>query len=133
MQEDFDRVFALSHPLLPQSSSSSSSPRSVDSKDENRNGKTEEGVDVIISPTSLNFPPLMSELKEQYEKDPTRQFHEDLYTVPASLAGLPAVSVPVSGVEGAEDWEKVGLQVMGQYGDDDLVLDVAREIEGLGN
>lgn len=125
VQDDFNRAFNLSHPLLPQSSLSSPG-----AKTENKNEK-KEGVDVIISPTSLNFPPLISELQEMYEKDPARQFHEDLYTVPASLAGLPAISVPVAGVDGGEEWEKVGLQIMGQYGDDDLVLEVARELEGL--
>lgn len=123
VQNDLNRVFALSHPLLPQSSSS------VELQNE---GNKKSGVDVIISPTSLNFPPLISELKEEYERDPARQFHEDFYTVPASLAGLPAVSVPLPGEEGGKKWEKVGLQVMGQYGDDELVLDVAREMEGLG-
>ncbi|KAL8713092.1 MAG: hypothetical protein Q9225_006830 [Loekoesia sp. 1 TL-2023] len=120
VQQDFNRVFALSHPLLPQPVA------------DLQNGHRKGGVDVIISPTSLNFPPLISELKEAYEKDPTRQFYEDLYTVPASLAGLPAVSVPAPAVDGQEAWEKVGLQVMGQYGDDDLVLEVAKEMEGLG-
>ncbi|KAL8934138.1 MAG: hypothetical protein Q9216_006050 [Gyalolechia sp. 2 TL-2023] len=119
VQEDFDRVFALSHPLLPASSA-------------DEQAKQPGVVDIIISPTSLNFPPVISELEEEYERDPARQFQEDLYTVPASLAGLPAVSVPVPGEKGAEEWEKVGLQVMGQYGDDELVLDVAKELESLG-
>ncbi|KAL9023554.1 MAG: hypothetical protein Q9196_007132, partial [Gyalolechia fulgens] len=122
VQNDFNRVFALSHPLLPTPSATGLQ----------KGEKQKEGVDVIISPTSLSFPPLISELKEEYERDPARQFHEDLFTVPASLAGLPAVSVPVQNEEGGQEWEKVGLQVMGQYGDDDLVLDVAKELESLG-
>ncbi len=63
------------------------------------------------------------------EEDPARQFYDDLYTVPASLAGLPAVSVPVEGDEGPH--EKVGIQIMGQYGDDDLVLRVGKDVENL--
>ena len=132
VQQDFNRVFALSHPLLPAPYPSKQPPASGTTE---KRDDDDASVDVIISPTSLNFPPLISELKEENEKDPARQFYEDLYTVPASLAGLPAVSVPVPRVDeggGGEEWEKVGLQVMGQYGDDDLVLDVARQLQGLG-
>ena len=43
----------------------------------------------------------------------------DVLTVPASLAGIPAISVPVNGI---------GIQLMGQFGDDDLVLQLADQI-----
>ncbi|KAL9604364.1 MAG: hypothetical protein Q9219_000552 [cf. Caloplaca sp. 3 TL-2023] len=121
VQDDFNRVFAMSHPLLPAGSTSDSTHLPEKEKCE--------GVDVIVSPTSLNLPPLLSDLERDYERDPASQFYEDLYTVPASLAGLPAISVPAPMVEGQEKWEKIGLQIVGQYGDDELVLDVAREME----
>lgn len=59
----------------------------------------------------------------------------DVFTVPASLAGLPALSVPVSvghrSSNGGEGGNSTGIQVIGQYGDDDLVLDVGSIIEGM--
>lgn len=61
----------------------------------------------------------------------------DVFTVPASLAGLPALSVPVP-IEGsaredldASDVQSVGMQIVGQYGSDQGVLEVGRIIEGL--
>ncbi|KAL8824376.1 MAG: hypothetical protein Q9170_008179 [Blastenia crenularia] len=119
VQQDFNRVFDAPHPFLPLGRS--------------KYRIRKRGVDVIICPTSLNLPPLLSELRANHERDPASQFYEDIYTVPASLAGLPAVSVPAPRAEGAEEWENVGLQVMGQYGDDELVLDVARDLEAVGN
>lgn len=84
-------------------------------------------MDIIITPTSLNLPPLLSSLQDSDDQDPTRQFQEDVYTVPASLAGLPAISVPVP----SKDWQQVGLQIIGQYGDDEMVLDAAKELQGV--
>jgi len=49
-------------------------------------------------------------------------------TVPASLAGLPALSVPAG--LGADGWP-VGVSVVGQWGCDDLVLRVGEAIEKL--
>ncbi len=119
IQDDFNTVFAMKHPLLehPKETSSSSSTKEADE---------ENGVDIIITPTSLNLPPLLSSLRDGDDSDATKQFQEDVYTVPASLAGLPAISVPVP----TSGWQQVGLQVMGQYGNDEMVLDAARELEG---
>ncbi|KAL8790450.1 MAG: hypothetical protein Q9213_000602 [Squamulea squamosa] len=118
VQDDFNRVFAMKHPLLehPKETSSSSSPE-----------EKESGVDIILTPTSLNLPPLLSSLQSDSDNDPTKQFQEDVYTVPASLAGLPAISVPVP----VNDWQHVGLQIVGQYGDDDMVLGAAKELEAV--
>ncbi|KAL8849658.1 MAG: hypothetical protein Q9221_005348 [Calogaya cf. arnoldii] len=117
VQDDFNKVFAMKHPLLqhPEESPPWTLSQEV---------KGEMGVDIIITPTSLNLPPLLSSLQSD-NNDPTKQFQEDVYTVPASLAGLPAISVPAP----STDWQQVGLQVMGQYGDDEMVLDAARELE----
>lgn len=124
VQDDFNRVFALPHPLLPHPHPQ----EALDSADPTPSSR-KEGVDVIITPTSVRPPPLLAELNAEMEEDPARQFYDDLYTVPASLAGLPAVSVPVEGDEGPH--EKVGIQIMGQYGDDDLVLRVGKDVENL--
>lgn len=124
VQDDFNRAFALSHPLLPHPHHQTP-PISAEPTSSTGN----EGVDVIITPTSIRPAPLLAELIGEREGDPASQFYEDLYTVPASLAGLPAVSVPVEGDDGSH--EKVGMQIIGQFGDDDLVLRVGRDVEKL--
>jgi aspartyl-tRNA(Asn)/glutamyl-tRNA(Gln) amidotransferase subunit A len=49
----------------------------------------------------------------------------DILTVPANLAGVPAVSVPCGKVDGLP----VGLQVMGKPFGDERVLEVAHAYE----
>lgn len=58
--------------------------------------------------------------------DPLKMYLEDVMTVPASLAGLPAVSVPVGTTN---EGLPVGLQVIGKRRDDAQVLAVARDVE----
>lgn len=59
-------------------------------------------------------------------KDPLTMYLEDVMTVPASLAGLPAVSVPAGGADGLP----VGLQIIGRAQDDAGVLSIAKAMEG---
>lgn len=58
--------------------------------------------------------------------DPLKMYLEDVMTVPASLAGLPAVSVPAGLTQAGLP---VGLQVIGKRRDDALVLAIARDAE----
>ena len=129
VQNDFNRAFALTHPLLP------------DTLQVPKAGDEREGVDVIITPTATRSAPLISDLKKEAEDadiSPARKYCDDVYTVPASLAGLPAISVPVpvpmpnslaGEKEGRE--ETAGIQIIGQYGDDQLVLRAAKELEAM--
>ncbi|KAL8867738.1 MAG: hypothetical protein Q9174_005465 [Haloplaca sp. 1 TL-2023] len=127
VQDDFNRVFKLSHPLLP------------DTVQVSKAGEGEEGVDVIVTPTATRQAPLIEELRKEAEDEdvsPARKYCDDVYTVPASLAGLPAISVPVpvpAELVGERDGggKTAGIQIMGQYGDDGLVLRVAEELEGM--
>ncbi|KAI7277208.1 A subunit of putative glutamyl-tRNA amidotransferase [Hortaea werneckii] len=92
-------------------------------------------VDIILTPTAPTLPPTLEEVRRQ---SPVESYMNDVFTVPASLAGLPAVSVPVSlsaeerrGL-GEGDVGSVGLQCIGQFGDDEGVLSAAEIVEGLG-
>ena len=58
--------------------------------------------------------------KDRFEKV-VDAYMNDVFTVPACLAGLPAVSIPV----GVGSAGSAGLQVIGQYWDDARVLKVA--------
>ena len=55
---------------------------------------------------------------------PVETYVNDVFTVPGSLAGLPAISIPVQ-----VDGHIVGLQLLGQVGTDALVLEAAQQLE----
>lgn len=70
---------------------------------------------------------------------------QDVLTVPASLAGLPAVNVPmkvgpsekssdgdVDGGEVGDGWP-VGASLVGQWGCENMILRVAKAIEDIQN
>ncbi len=73
-------------------------------------------VEIILTPTSPT-----PAFKIGEKKDPLSMYLSDVFTVPASLAGLPAVSVPCGFVQGLP----VGLQIIGPQFQDQLVLEVA--------
>jgi aspartyl-tRNA(Asn)/glutamyl-tRNA(Gln) amidotransferase subunit A len=73
-------------------------------------------VDVIAGPT---MPSIAFRIGEK--SDPLSMYLADILTVPANLAGIPAISVPCGKVQGMP----VGLQVMGRPFADERVMDVA--------
>ncbi len=79
-------------------------------------------VDVLVSPTSPNvaFP-----IAEKID-DPLAMYLNDIATVPANLAGIPAISVP-SGLDDAG--LPVGLQIMAPALREDVALRVAWAFE----
>jgi len=77
-------------------------------------------VDVIVGPT---MPTIAFKLGEK--ADPLSMYLSDILTVPANLAGIPAISVPCGKVQGMP----VGLQVMGRPFEDERVIDVAFSYE----
>jgi aspartyl-tRNA(Asn)/glutamyl-tRNA(Gln) amidotransferase subunit A len=78
-------------------------------------------VDVLISPTT---PTVAFPLGARVD-DPLAMYAADLCTLPASLAGLPAISVPVGLSEGLP----VGLQIMAPALADDRCYRVAAALE----
>ena len=103
VQRDFDSVFKLQNPLHTNTPA------------------PETGVDYILCPTAPTPPPRVKDLKDL---TPFDAYMNDVFTVPASLAGLPAVSVPapLSPESKHVDHANVGIQVIGQYGDDEAVV-----------
>ncbi|MFD2615674.1 Asp-tRNA(Asn)/Glu-tRNA(Gln) amidotransferase subunit GatA [Paenibacillus gansuensis] len=77
--------------------------------------------DVIIGPTA---PTPAFKLGEQVD-DPLTMYLNDIVTIPVSLAGVPAVSVPC----GFADGLPVGLQIIGKAFDEATVLRVAHAFE----
>jgi aspartyl-tRNA(Asn)/glutamyl-tRNA(Gln) amidotransferase subunit A len=78
--------------------------------------------DVILTPTS---PSAAFPIGEKMN-DPIAMYLNDIFTVPASMAGLPAISVP-AGLDGAG--LPLGLHVIGRAFDEETMLRAARVIE----
>jgi aspartyl-tRNA(Asn)/glutamyl-tRNA(Gln) amidotransferase subunit A len=79
-------------------------------------------VDAILTPTAPSAPFAMGEKMD----DPIAMYLNDVFTVPASLAGLPAISVPAGlSAEGLP----LGLHVIGKAFDEEMVLRVAGVLE----
>ncbi len=82
--------------------------------------------DILISPTA----PTPAFGIGDNTSDPVQMYLADVMTVPASLAGLPAISVP-AGV--AASGLPIGVQLIGARRSDALLLALARSIEEVTN
>jgi aspartyl-tRNA(Asn)/glutamyl-tRNA(Gln) amidotransferase subunit A len=80
-------------------------------------------VDLIIAPTS---PTLPFKLGEKIT-NPLEMYLSDIFTIPANLAGLPALNIPI----GFLDNLPVGLQVIGNIFDEYKIFELAKLIEPL--
>jgi len=79
-------------------------------------------VDAILTPTA---PSAAFGLGEKMD-DPVTMYLNDVFTVPASLAGVPAMSVPAGlSAEGLP----LGLQVIGRHFEEETVFAVSAAIE----
>ena len=79
-------------------------------------------VDAILTPTA---PSAAFRVGEKMD-DPVAMYLNDVFTVPSSLAGLPAISVPAGlSAEGLP----LGLQVIGKPWDEETVLDTGLALE----
>jgi aspartyl-tRNA(Asn)/glutamyl-tRNA(Gln) amidotransferase subunit A len=84
-------------------------------------------VDVIVTPTSP-FPAF--KLGERVD-DPLQMYLADIYTVTASLAGIPGISVPC-GRTAAAPRLPVGMQILARHFDEPRLLQVAHAFEQAG-
>ncbi len=80
-------------------------------------------ADLLVTPTT---PGTAFKIGERIS-NPLEMYLADIYTVPADLAGIPAISVPCGDVAGLP----VGLQFMGRHYDETRVLQAARLWETL--
>ena len=79
-------------------------------------------VSVIAMPTCSN---------EAFEldsiQDPVKMYEQDIYTIPANLAGLPAISIPSGYSEGMP----LGLQFIGNHLEEGKILNISHEFQKL--
>ncbi|KZT69230.1 amidase signature enzyme [Daedalea quercina L-15889] len=114
IRADFDRVFAI--------------PNVLSSTPQNNFG---EGVHVLLHPSAIRTAPPLPSLEHDIDSSKSDAsildaYVQDVLTVPASLAGLPAMSVPTG--FGEDGWP-VGVSIVGQWGCDEMVIDIGRECE----
>lgn len=114
-------------------------------------------MDVLLHPSAVDIAPRLpsysSPSAEMHEAEPTSTFDssayvQDVLTVPSSLAGLPALNVPMGRASTAEgegrDSEKeargdreedetgwpVGVSIVGQWGTERVLFECADAIAG---
>jgi len=79
-------------------------------------------VDVLLTPTAPSDAFAIGE----NDDDPIKMYLNDIFTVPSSLSGLPAISVPV-GL--STNGLPLGLQLIGKMFDEETVIKVAGVLE----
>lgn len=87
--------------------------------------KAFEDVDVIIAPTVPNVAFNFGEKNQ----DPLSMYMEDVCTIPANMAGVPAISIPC----GFKNSLPIGMQIIGKHFDEATVLKVAHAYESCGD
>lgn len=78
-------------------------------------------VDVILGPTT----PSVAWKVGEKDNDPVSMYLEDIYTLSVNLAGLPGLSVPCGLSQGLP----VGLQLIGNYFDESLLLNIGHQYQ----
>ncbi|KAG7445109.1 amidase signature enzyme [Guyanagaster necrorhizus] len=110
VRDDFDRVFRMSNVRVSNQIANA------------------DGVDVLMHPSAIRTAPL---LDGEEDSSGLEAYVQDVLTVPASLAGLPAISVPITNKE--DDGWPVGISIVGQWGCDDMVMKIGEVIESLNS
>jgi aspartyl-tRNA(Asn)/glutamyl-tRNA(Gln) amidotransferase subunit A len=90
-------------------------------------------VDFLLCPTAPTPAPRLADVEAA--PSPTDAYINDVFTVPASLAGLPAISIPMpasdtgaAATEADADAFCPGFQLIGQFFDDARLLQVAETV-----
>lgn len=152
VREDFERIFRVPHPLLSSSSSSARedgidvllhptavgiaplhpnpplqvTPSNLSQSTTNINtAGDDQGKRSTSSDNTTTLSNQGQEDDERAAQNTIQEYVQDLLTVPASLAGLPALNVPGSRIDG---WP-VGMSLVTQYGMEEVLFGVGGEME----
>lgn len=85
--------------------------------------------DFLLVPTSINEPATIKETVELEQQNVLVSYTNDILTTPMSLAGLPSISLPIK--DPGYEISTQGIQLIGQFGDDEKVLEVSEHIMNL--
>ncbi|MBI2383911.1 MAG: Asp-tRNA(Asn)/Glu-tRNA(Gln) amidotransferase subunit GatA [Gammaproteobacteria bacterium] len=80
-----------------------------------------QSVDLVLGPTATDVAFKLGAKTD----DPVAMYLNDIYTIAANLAGIPAMSLPCGFVDGLP----VGMQLMGNYFDESRLLNVAHRYQ----
>ncbi|KAI1317117.1 Trimeric GatFAB AmidoTransferase(AdT) complex subunit [Mortierella claussenii] len=119
IRNDFDRIFARPNVITGSLRATESDP----------GDRGHPRVHALLTPVAVTTAPRLDDVEGEHI-DPTNAYLDDILTIPASLAGLPAMSVPFG--KCAEDGFPMGLQVISQYGDEEMVFKVGKILEEKG-
>jgi len=84
--------------------------------------KAFEDVDAILTPTSPT-----PAFKIGEKKDPLSMYLSDIFTTPANITGIPALSVPSGTVERNGKDLPVGLQIMANHYKEDIIFSIGKD------
>lgn len=76
-------------------------------------------ADILLVPGATSAAPTLT---NSCNNNSIEEYIDDVMTLPANLAGLPAITVPF------QDPTPIGLQLIGQYGYDKFVLRIAEAL-----
>jgi aspartyl-tRNA(Asn)/glutamyl-tRNA(Gln) amidotransferase subunit A len=80
-------------------------------------------ADLLVSPTTPRVAPRLDAAGFEYSAG--RLPTDDVFTFPANLVGIPALSIPVGQVDGVP----VGLQLQGPWRSDRWLVEIGRRLE----
>ncbi len=80
-----------------------------------------DGVDLVLGPTATDVAFKLGSKTD----DPVSMYLNDIYTIAANLAGIPAMSLPCGFVDGLP----IGLQLMGNFFDEARLLNAAHQYQ----
>ncbi len=83
--------------------------------------------DFILTPTS----PEVARKMGAKSDDPIKMYLSDMYTIPANMAWLPAISVPMGMVEDQGEMLPAGIQLMANKWEEDKLFGFGKVVEGL--
>jgi aspartyl-tRNA(Asn)/glutamyl-tRNA(Gln) amidotransferase subunit A len=105
LRSDLDAIFRSSH------------PQDLDDVTD----APSRGVDLYLHLTAIQTAPVLD--STSLSSQDARGYAQDLLTVPASLGGLPCISLPVG--LGPDGWP-VGASLTGQWGSESVLMDIAK-------
>ncbi len=82
-------------------------------------------ADVLLMPTTPTLPFKIGEKTS----DPLQMYLEDIYTVSANLAGVPAISLPIGFAEKENRKLPVACQLIGPWFGEEILFETAKKIE----
>ncbi|CAH7686853.1 amidase signature domain-containing protein, partial [Phakopsora pachyrhizi] len=123
LKREFDSLFKVPNSMMIEDSQ-----RQNIGVSSNLRSSTGGGVDVLLTPPSSSPAPTdaIDETREILES-----WNRDRFLIPSSLAGLPSLAVPinVSDQRSVDDELPVGVQLIGQWGNDRFLIELGKLIE----